>query len=182
MNFCAQCGAPVSQRIPEGDHLPRYVCDHCHTVHYQNPKIVAGCLATFGDRLLICRRAIEPRHGYWTLPAGFMELGETVAAAAARETWEEACASVTIGELYTVVNVPQIGQVHMMYRGELDSETHSAGVESLESKLIAPADIPWQSLAFPSVRFTLARYLEDLGRNEFPLHTATVIDGEFIDP
>lgn len=174
MKFCSECGAPVVHRVPQGDNLPRYVCEQCATIHYHNPRIVAGTLATSGDRILLCRRAIEPRHGYWTLPAGFMENGETIEEAAARETAEEARAKVEFERLYTIINVPHIGQVHMMYLGRLVGEAHEPGPESLATELVHVDDIPWDELAFPSVRFTLERFIDDRRRGTFSLHTTAI--------
>ncbi|MBV6418661.1 MAG: NADH pyrophosphatase [Steroidobacteraceae bacterium] len=161
MNFCSQCGAKVTRRIPPGDHLPRYVCDHCGTIHYQNPKLVVGCVPEDGGRILICKRAIEPRRGYWTVPAGFMENGETLQQAAERESHEEALARVEIGSLVSIVHVLQVGQVHVFFRARLADPEFGVGPESLESKLVTEAEIPWDDLAFPSITFTLRRYLED---------------------
>ncbi|HEX6927629.1 MAG TPA: NUDIX hydrolase [Gammaproteobacteria bacterium] len=171
MRYCSQCGAPVVLRVPEGDNLPRHVCDACSTIHYDNPRIVAGCIVTHDEKILICRRAIEPRKGFWTLPAGFMEHGETVAQAAAREAMEEACADVELDALYAIVDVIHVGQVHMMYRGILKGGRHKPGPESTETALVSIADIPWDELAFPSVRFTLERYREDLETGRFGLHS-----------
>lgn len=174
MQYCSQCGAPVTHRIPAGDNIPRYICDRCGTIHYQNPRIVAGALALHDGRILLCRRAIEPRHGYWTLPAGFMENNETIEEAAARETMEEALARVTIESLYTVIDVPHISQVHMMYLGSLESPDHEPGPESLETRLVLPQDIPWDELAFPSVRYTLENFVRDRESGEFPLRTTAI--------
>lgn len=171
MNFCSHCGKPVTLRIPEGDSRLRYVCDHCQTIHYQNPNIVAGCLVTSGSKVLLCRRAIEPRLGYWTLPAGFMENGETVEQAARRETIEEANACVQQLDLYSMIDVPHINQVHVFYRGELDGEAYSAGVESLEVQLFDEADIPWEELAFMTVRRTLECFFADRREQHYPVHT-----------
>ncbi|QEL64345.1 NUDIX [(di)nucleoside polyphosphate] hydrolase [Oryzomicrobium terrae] len=184
MNYCSHCGAPVTLRIPEGDRVHRHVCDNCGTIHYQNPKIVAGCVVEWEGRILLCRRAIEPRYGKWTLPAGFMENGETTAQAAARETLEEACATVVgdptpAGEpgsvadlpLFALVNVPHIHQVHMFYRGRLHEGRFAPGEESLETALFAESDIPWPELAFRSVRFCLEAYLADRRRGSFGLHS-----------
>ncbi|MBQ0714231.1 MAG: NUDIX hydrolase [Paraperlucidibaca sp.] len=170
MKFCSNCGSQVTQRIPEGDSRPRYICDDCNIVHYQNPNIIAGCLPVWGDKVLLCRRAIEPRYGFWTLPAGFMENGETVAEGAARETWEEAEADVRELTLYTVFNIPYINQVYMLHRAYLVDGKFGIGVESLECQLFDEADIPWDELAFPSVKRTLRYYFEDRQRGEFPLH------------
>ena len=161
MKFCSECGSGVTLEIPKGDNRPRHVCPNCQTIHYHNPRIVAGTLPTYEGRILLCRRAIEPRYGYWTLPAGFMELGESVSDAAARETWEEAEAKVDMGPLYTVVNIPYIGQVHIFYLAEIREGVHGAGQESLESRLFAPEEIPWEDLAFRSVKLTLERFLND---------------------
>lgn len=159
--FCSDCGARTTMRVPEGDHLPRQVCDACGVVHYENPRIVVGCVPEHDGRILICRRAIEPRHGYWTIPAGFLENGETLEQGAARECLEEALAHVRIGSLLAVVDIPQSHQVHVFFRAVLPEPRHGAGTESLETALVDPADIPWPEIAFPSTRFALERYLAD---------------------
>ena len=171
MNFCSHCGEQVIQRIPEGDTRLRYVCAHCQTIHYQNPNIVAGVLPVWGDKVLLCRRAIEPRLGYWTLPAGFMENGESVEQAARRETVEEACATLSDLHLYMMVDVPHINQVHIFYRADMATADFAAGVESLEVKLFDEADIPWSDLAFNTVRRTLECFFADRRRQEFAMHT-----------
>ena len=164
MKFCSSCGAPVSEKVPDGDNRLRWVCDRCNVVHYQNPKLVVGCVPRQGDRILLCKRAINPRYGYWTLPAGFMELGETIQQGAARETLEEACADVRIGRLFASVDVIDAGQVHLFFTADLPGG-HRAGPESLETGLYAEADIPWDALAFRSVEFALRKYIEDAGRD-----------------
>lgn len=174
MNFCSQCGKPVTQRIPEGDARLRYVCDHCSTIHYQNPNIVAGTVPVWGDKVLLCRRAIEPRLGYWTLPAGFMENGETVEQAAMRETLEEACARVRNLSIYTLINVPHISQVHIFYRAELIDLDFAAGPESLEVKLFDQADIPWSELAFRTVGRTLECFFADRRQQVYPVRSESV--------
>ena len=141
--------------------MPRHVCTACNVIHYQNPKLVVGCVAEHEGRILLCRRAIEPRHGFWTIPAGFMENGETLQAAAARESLEEALAAVTIGSLLAVVNVAHANQVHVMFRAELPTPEYGVGIESLEVDLYHPTDIPWSDISFPSVEFALRRYLSD---------------------
>lgn len=171
MNYCSHCGAPVELAIPRGDTLPRHICTRCGTVHYQNPRMVIGCIAEWEGRILLCRRAIEPRYGLWTLPAGFMENNETTAAAAARETLEEACAEVEIGNLFALVNIPHIHQVHMFYTARLVDGRYAAGSESLESGLFAESEIPWSEMAFRSVSFALKAWLEDRRRGNFGLHT-----------
>ncbi|GMV54791.1 MAG: hypothetical protein AMXMBFR6_05960 [Betaproteobacteria bacterium] len=175
MNFCSQCGNPVTLRIPPGDNLPRHICVECATIHYQNPKIVVGAVAAWGDRVLLCRRAIEPRHGYWTLPAGFMENGESTADAAARETLEEACARIEIDALFSVLSIPHISQVHMLYRGRLIEQSFAPGEESLEVALFAEADIPWDQLAFRTISRTLKLYFEDRRKGRFEIHGGEVI-------
>lgn len=164
MNYCSHCGAPVSRKVPAGDHLPRFVCDRCGTIHYQNPKLVVGCVPEDGGRILICKRAIEPRRGYWTVPAGFMENGETLQQAAERESHEEALARVEIGSLLSIVHVMHAHQVHVFFRARLADPEFGVGPESLDSKLVTEAEIPWQDLAFPSITFTLRRYFEDRAR------------------
>jgi ADP-ribose pyrophosphatase YjhB (NUDIX family) len=174
MKYCSDCGAPVSLRIPQGDHLPRHICDKCGAIHYQNPKIVAGCIAHWGERILLCRRAIEPRYGLWTLPAGFMENGETTLEAAARETWEEARARVAQLTLYGLFNLPHINQVYVMFRGEVLDGEAEAGPESLEVGLFAESEIPWPQLAFPVVRESLHLYLDDRRNGTFPMRMSDV--------
>jgi ADP-ribose pyrophosphatase YjhB (NUDIX family) len=175
MKFCPDCGQPVTLRVPEGDHRPRHVCTGCGAVHYQNPKIVAGCVPEYEGRILLCRRAIEPRHGFWTIPAGFMENGETTQDAARRESVEEALAEVEIGSLLAVVHVLHADQVHVMFRARLPKPEFGAGAESLEVMLCEEADIPWQDIAFRSVDYALRRYLEDR-RAGFERHHFTAID------
>ncbi|QIB51047.1 NUDIX hydrolase [Pseudomonas sp. OIL-1] len=169
MKFCSQCGEAVSERIPAGDNRVRFVCAHCETIHYQNPRIVAGCLVTHEHQVLLCRRAIEPRHGFWTLPAGFMENGETTEQAALRETWEEARARVEAQQLYMLFNLPHINQVYMFFRGQLADMEFAAGEESLEVRLFSESDIPWDQLAFPTISKTLRQYYTDIHTREFPV-------------
>ena len=174
MKYCSHCAAQLNLRIPPGDNLPRHVCEQCGTIHYQNPKIVAGCIPEWGDRILLCRRAIEPRAGLWTLPAGFMENGETTAEGAARETWEEANAQVEISGLYALFNIPHISQVYLMFRARMLEERYGPGSESLEVELFREDQIPWQELAFPVVRETLVRYFEDRRSGEFHLQMGDI--------
>jgi ADP-ribose pyrophosphatase YjhB (NUDIX family) len=162
MNYCSNCGTAVVVRIPEGEHLPRHVCPSCHTVHYQNPKLVVGCIPEDEQgRIVMCRRAIEPRYGYWTFPAGFMENNETLQQAAARESYEEALADVEIGSLLAVVHILHAHQVHVFFRAKLRSPEIGAGTESLEARMIAEADMPWEDIAFASTEFALRRFFED---------------------
>lgn len=168
MKFCPDCGAPVELRQPPGDNRERYICTACATIHYHNPKLVIGAIPEWEDgRILLCRRAIEPRHGLWTLPAGFMENGETIAEGAARETLEEANARVEIGELYALYNLPHIDQVQLLFRARLLDLDFSPGEESLEVELFDEQNIPWNELAFRPVRYTLQHYFTDRKANHF---------------
>jgi len=159
--FCCYCGTNTVITTPAGDHMPRRVCPSCGAVHYENPRIVVGCVPEHEGRILLCRRAIEPRRGYWTVPAGFMENGETLEAGAARECHEEALATVAIGSLLALVNIPEAQQVHVFFRAKLTTSAFGAGEESLEAMLVDAADIPWGDIAFPSTVFALQRYLAD---------------------
>ncbi|MEL7160143.1 MAG: NUDIX hydrolase [Bacteroidota bacterium] len=162
MNYCSHCGAPKPElRIPEGDNRSRYVCANCGTIHYQNPKVVAGCLPVWEDKVLLCRRAIAPRHGFWNVPSGYLENGETVAAGALREVWEEAAARVDLHYLITLYNLPKINQVYLQFVGELVDGTFGVGEESLECALFTEAEIPWEEMAFTSSVFTLRKYFAD---------------------
>ena len=161
MNFCSHCGKPVELRIPPGDHRARYVCVHCGAIHYQNPRIIAGAVPEHEGRILLCRRAIEPRLGFWTVPAGFMENGETMQQAAARESYEEALIHVEIGSLLSVVHVLRADQVHVFFRARLPIASFGPTPESLEVGLFDESAIPWDDLAFPSIEYTLRRYFED---------------------
>jgi ADP-ribose pyrophosphatase YjhB (NUDIX family) len=174
MKYCSNCGAPVSLKVPPGDSLPRHVCDACNTIHYQNPRLIVGCIPEWEDRILLCRRAIEPRHGLWTVPAGFMENGETTAQGAVRETLEEANARVEVGPLYAVYNIPHINQVYMLFRARLLDTDFSPGAETLEARLFAESDVPWDDIAFLSVRNTLTHYYTDRRSGEFKFHLGTI--------
>jgi len=174
MIYCSTCGARVTEKIPEGDDRSRFVCEACHTVHYQNPKIVAGCIPEWDGRLLLCRRAIEPRLGLWTLPAGFMENGETTEQAAARETWEEARARLENMALYGVFSIPHISQVYIMFRASLQAEEFAPGPESLEVRLFEEHEIPWDELAFPVMKVSLEKYYSDVKKNDFPVYVEDI--------
>lgn len=174
MQFCSHCGAAVEFRIPDGDSLPRHICPACKTIHYQNPRVIMGCIPQWEDRILLCKRAIQPRHGYWTLPAGFLENGETIAQAAIRETLEEANADVELLELYTVINVPHIHQLHMFYLARLKAPVFSPGVESLETALYTEDEIPWDDLAFPTVHRTLKAYFADRRQGRYTQHVLDI--------
>ncbi|MCS6997028.1 MAG: NUDIX hydrolase [Casimicrobiaceae bacterium] len=156
MKFCSQCGSGrVALRVPEGDHRERWVCADCGAIHYSNPRVVCGVVARWDGRILLARRGIEPRYGQWTLPAGFMENGETLEEGAMRELWEETRARVRLGPLVAVISVPHIDQVHMMFLGDLIEPVWQPTPESIEVALFAPEEIPWDRLAFRTVRLTL---------------------------
>ena len=174
MKFCANCGSKVVQRVPPGDSLPRWVCDECGEIHYQNPKMVVGTIPEHEGRILLCRRAIEPRYGYWTLPAGFMENDETTAQAAARETQEEAGANIEMGEAFTLISVPRVNQVHLYYRARLRNLEFKPGEETLEVALMDEAQIPWKEIAFRTVGLTLKHWFADRGRGTFGFHAEDI--------
>jgi ADP-ribose pyrophosphatase YjhB (NUDIX family) len=175
VKFCSACGSSrIETRIPEGDTLPRYVCADCATIHYQNPKIVVGCLPEWEDRVLLCKRAIEPRYGLWTLPAGFLENGETLERGAMRETLEEAHARVEPGELYTVISLPQINQVYMMFRARLLDLDFGPGTESLDVCLFEESEVPWEMLAFRTIARTLRNFFLDRRLDAFALHVSAI--------
>lgn len=168
MKFCPDCGAPTQLRTPPGDQRPRHVCTLCSTIHYQNPKLIAGAIPEWHDgRILLCLRAIEPGYGLWTLPAGFMENGETVTDAAARETLEEANARIRVSELYSLYSLAFNNHVYLLFRATLLDLDFSPGVESLEVRLFAEHEIPWEQLAFRTVRHTLERYFRERRSGNF---------------
>ncbi len=174
MNFCSQCGAPVAQAVPPGDTHLRHVCTACQAIHYVNPKVVVGCIPEWQDRILLCRRAIEPRTGYWTFPAGFMEMGERTEEAAARETHEEAGAQVEGLSLFALFTLTYVNQVHVVFRGTLREPAFRAGVESLDAQLVPLDKIPWDDLAFKVIKEILLRYVRDRERGRFAVHVGTV--------
>ena len=161
MNFCSNCGSRVVLKVPEGDFLPRHVCDNCGIIHYLNPKLVVGSVPVYEGRILICKRGIEPRHGYWTIPAGFMENDETLEAGAAREAAEEARIQVEIGGLLLLANVTSARQVHVFFRSRMLTPDFGVTHESLEVRLVDESEIPWSELAFPSTEYALRRFVED---------------------
>lgn len=176
MKFCCHCSATLEKKVPEGDNRERACCPSCGFIHYVNPRIVVGTVTTFENKILLCKRAIEPRYGFWTLPAGFMELGETTHDGALRETWEEAHAKPVIGPLFSVFDVMPAEQVHMFYRATLEKPEFAAGTESLDVKLFDEADIPWEDLAFKTVSLTLKLFLEDRAKGRFLQHTGDVFN------
>ena len=175
MKFCANCGAKVAQRVPPGDSLPRWVCDECGEIHYQNPKVVVGTIPEHEGRILLCRRAIEPRYGYWTLPAGFMENDETTAQAAARETEEEAGANIEMGEPFTLISVPRVNQVHLYYRARLRNLEFKPGEETLEVALMGEGEIPWKEIAFRTVGLTLKHWFADRSSGDFRFRAEDIL-------
>jgi ADP-ribose pyrophosphatase YjhB (NUDIX family) len=175
IKHCRNCGALVVYRVPDdGDTRERAVCPTCDTIHYENPLNVVGTVPVWGEQVLLCKRNIEPRWGKWTLPAGFMELGETTLQGAARETEEEAGAKFEMQELLTVVSVPQVGQVHLFYRAALLSDRFDPGHETIEARLFNEQEIPWDEIAFRTVRETLLRYFEDRRKGRFEVHNIEV--------
>jgi ADP-ribose pyrophosphatase YjhB (NUDIX family) len=166
MKFCSECAHPVTLKIPPDDSRQRFVCDYCHTIHYQNPKLVVGTLPVWNKegetKILLCRRAIEPRYGFWTLPAGFMENDETTSQAALRETKEESGANIELHELFSMLNVPHVNQVHLFYRATLLDLNYFAGTESLEVALLSESEIPWDEIAFQTSYHTLKFFFSEL--------------------
>lgn len=174
IRHCRDCGAPTEYRVPPDDNRPRAVCTACGTIHYENPLNVVGTVPVWEDKVLLCRRAIEPRYGLWTLPAGFMELNETTAQGAQRETDEEAGAQIELQGLYGVLNVVRVGQVHLFYRARMLSTELNPGPETLEARLFSEAEIPWEDLAFRTVREMLRLYFEDRRQGHFGVHCADI--------
>ena len=170
MKFCPNCAAPLTKRVPPGDSLPRDVCDACGSIHYQNPKLVVGCVPEWESRILLCRRAIEPRYGYWTLPAGFMENDETTGQGAVRETLEEAGARVELLAPFSMISVPYVNQVHLFFRARLLDLEFKPGDESLEVALFEESRMPWKDIAFRTVGLTLKFWFADRTRNSFGFH------------
>jgi len=176
LHYCPTCGSDhVSWRVPADDNRERHVCEACGTIHYQNPRNVAGCIAEHAGRVLLCRRAIEPRLGFWTVPAGFMENSETLAEAAARETHEEALAHTESLALYAVFNLPHISQVYVMFRAQVPAGEAAAGPESLEVGWFEERDVPWDELAFPVVHESLRLYFADRSRGDFPVRMSDIL-------
>lgn len=174
MNYCHDCGAKIKVMVPPDDDKPRHVCSVCGIVHYENPKMVVGTIPHWEDKILLCKRAIEPGYGRWTLPAGYLELGESLAAGARRETEEEAGARLGELSLYSVMNLTHIGQIYFIFRAPLLDLDFKAGVESLAVELIRPQEIIWPDLAFSAVKMTLEHYLNDMETGLFPLHMGEV--------
>ncbi|NIR48338.1 NUDIX hydrolase [candidate division KSB1 bacterium] len=160
MNYCNNCGSKIKFGEVPGESLPRYFCDQCHTIHYENPNMIVGCLPRWGDRVLLCKRAIEPRKDKWTLPAGFLENGENVEDGALRETLEEANADVDIVRLFSVYSLPHVGQVYLMFLADLRNLNFSTGLESSDVRLFTKNQIPWDQIAFTAIKFTLEKFFD----------------------
>jgi ADP-ribose pyrophosphatase YjhB (NUDIX family) len=175
VNFCSHCAAALEQRIPDGDTRSRWCCPSCGTIHYENPKLVVGTVSTWDGKVLLCRRAIEPRRGYWTLPAGFLEIGETTSDGAFRETLEEAGAAVDMKTLFSAYDVLHVAQIHLFYLASMRSAEFEAGIESLEVRLFDESEIPWSELAFRTVAMTLEAFFSDRTRGRFEVHVGQVL-------
>jgi ADP-ribose pyrophosphatase YjhB (NUDIX family) len=176
IKHCKECGTAVVYRLPDdGDSKERAVCTACATVHYENPLNVVGTVPHWGDKVLLCKRNIEPRWGKWTLPAGFMELGETTAEGAARETDEEAGAQFEMQALFSLLNVARVGQVHLFYRARLLSDQFNPGTETIEARLFAEDEIPWDEMAFRTVKETLERYFADRRAGQYGFHIVDIV-------
>ncbi len=180
MNFCSNCGKPVRLAIPEGDHKPRFICNDCNTIHYENPRMIVGCLARWEDKVLLCKRANEPRLGKWTLPAGFLENGESAEAGALRETSEEVNADVEIIRLFSLYSIPSVGQVYLFFLSDLKNLDFHPGVETEKVGLFGRDEIPWDQIAFSSVRFTLEHYFSGVRSEQAFIGSYTKTMNEFV--
>jgi ADP-ribose pyrophosphatase YjhB (NUDIX family) len=172
--FCSNCGHAITRRVPQGDSRVRDCCDNCGAIHYVNPRPVVGTIPVWNDQVLLCLRAIEPRLGYWTLPAGFLEVGESSAEGARRETEEEACARVELGPLFSMIDVPAVEQLHIFYLARLLDLDFAAGAETTEVRLFSEADIPWDRIAFRTVLTTLRLFFEDRSKGVYGTHTSQI--------
>ena len=176
MKFCSSCGsAEIVYKTPKGDNRNRHLCRACDSIFYENPKIVAGCIPVWENKVLMCRRAIEPRYGLWTLPAGFMENDETTVEAAERETREEACTNVVGSRLFALFNLPQINQVYMVFLSRLVSPEFAPGEESLDCNLYQQDEVPWNEIAFPTITYSLKFFFEDRTKGDFIFHTGDIV-------
>ncbi len=175
MQYCSECGKTVIQAIPKGDNRLRYVCPHCHTIHYQNPKVITGCIPVWEDKILLCQRAISPQQGFWTLPAGFMELNESIDQAAQRETFEEANATMREQHLYLIFSIPHIGHINIFFYGQLAHLDFFPGEESYATELFNEQNIPWDQLAFPSIKLALELFFQDQKQQHFPVRHKILI-------
>ena len=175
MNYCSNCGDTVRLGTPPGDDRPRYLCESCGIIHYENPKVVVGCIPEMDDKILLCRRAIEPCSGKWTLPAGYLENGETVAQGAQRETLEEAGARIEILAPYALFNICYVNQVYLMFRAQMVDGNIKAGSESSEVRFFSERDIPWDQIAFTVIEATLRQYFKDKPNGVFPFHMGDIL-------
>ena len=175
MNYCSNCGKSLSYSTPPGDDRPRYLCNSCGAIHYQNPLMVVGCIPEVEDKILLCRRAIEPCADKWTLPAGYLENGETVSDGAMRETYEEACARVEIIAPYAIYNISHVSQIYLMFRARLLDHDFKPGSESKEVRLFGEEEIPWGEIAFTVITKTLRDYFRDRAQGKFPFHIGDVL-------
>ena len=171
--YCTQCGHKTIKKVPKNDNQTRAVCTKCTHIHYENPKVITGIIPVIDDEILLCKRAIEPQKNKWTIPSGFMENNETVEEGALREAQEEAGITPTITQLFTLYNLPHIGQIYLLYLATLPDKTHTPGAETIESKFVKHHEIPWPDIAFASVTFALKHYITDYKSNSFHLHTGT---------
>lgn len=178
MKYCSECGSTVTLKIPDGDNRERFACDSCQTIFYSNPKTVVGAIPEWHGRILLCKRAIEPAYGKWTLPAGYLENAETLAEGASRETKEEACATIVDLQPYRAISIPHINQIYFMFRANLAEHKFTPGSESLDVKLVLPEEIPWEDLAFRVIRKVLRDYCRDLPTHSFEFQTTDLIVGK----
>lgn len=174
IRHCKLCGGAVLYSVPADDNRERATCTVCANIHYENPINVVGTVPAWGDQVLLCRRNIEPRYGFWTLPAGFLEMGETTAQGAVRETIEEAGANIELQDLFTVLNVVRVGQLHLYYRARLLDTRFAPGPETIEAQLFREDQVPWEQLAFRTVRETLERYFEDHRKGAYSIHCGDI--------
>ena len=175
MKFCSNCGHTVLFKAVPGDNLPRFVCDNCDTIHYQNPKVVTGALPIWEDKVLLCKRGISPRKGYWNVPGGYLENAEAVEDGAIREVFEETGSRISIIGLHTLYSIPKINQVYMHFLADLKDLDFHPTEESLEVELFAEQDIPWKEIAFTSSSYTLKKFFEDRQKGERQLHISRFV-------
>ena len=174
IKYCNQCGSPTAIKIPHGDNLPRALCEVCGYIQYENPRVIVGCIPEWKDKILLCKRAIEPRLGYWTLPAGFLENNETTQEGALRETLEEANAEAAVIEAFSLIDIPHINQIYLLYRAQLANASFSPTFESSEVALFDEATLPWDQIAFAAIKQSLERYFDNKRNGSFSLHVETI--------
>jgi ADP-ribose pyrophosphatase YjhB (NUDIX family) len=178
MKFCSNCAYPISFNLVEGEHIPRFHCTSCGVIHYVNPKIIVGCLPIWEDKVMLCKRGIEPQYGLWNIPGGFMENEETTEEGAVREMFEETKGAVNVIGLHTVFNVVPVNQVHLHFLVEMKDLNFSLTPESIDIQLFKEEDIPWQDIAFASTKFALRKYFEDRKNNTRNTHTGSLLQKE----